>query len=431
MPRVDTTDVRRQKRDVQQRMSHLGRSSPLALYSPSTPTPPRSASAIVKLEPATTPIPSSSTASLKITIPAPVPATPASPRTWRHPAELPYIRARGKTWDDLAILAFLTAHAFSVPPRGASTADPWVHIICADGQVTVLPRGYRIPLLWVAKFQWTSLALVLSAHETIRKREWNNTKFEILHIARLCAGLLEGARAEMVGGGMDRGWRCAMFDRALRRYWHDWMIMRDEFVRDFWREFDEEEYEGDVLKLGWGQWVLKGHKGFTLTKQEVLNGITAQEFMEGLVVNQENSTFEWVEPDTPPPEVNMEVQKPEMPETHTTPMPTAEQTPAPLDPLPQVTVPESPTAEAPVPMSVDEQDQPPPMTPLQESTQPASPAHDLTPPPPQSEHAQDPTPPPPQPEQAPAAQVQPEIRPPVPPPNSSVMCVSASRALSL
>jgi hypothetical protein len=26
--------------------------------------------------------------------------------------------------------------------------------------------------------------------------------------------------------------------------------MRDEFVRDFWREFEEEEYEGDVLKLG-------------------------------------------------------------------------------------------------------------------------------------------------------------------------------------
>jgi hypothetical protein len=25
--------------------------------------------------------------------------------------------------------------------------------------------------------------------------------------------------------------------------------MRDEFVRDFWREFGE-EYEGDVLKLG-------------------------------------------------------------------------------------------------------------------------------------------------------------------------------------
>ncbi|KAJ7808564.1 hypothetical protein B0H13DRAFT_568704 [Mycena leptocephala] len=33
--------------------------------------------------------------------------------------------------------------------------------------------------------------------------------------------------------------------------------MRDEFVRDFWREFGE-EYEGDVLKLDWGSWVPQG-----------------------------------------------------------------------------------------------------------------------------------------------------------------------------
>jgi hypothetical protein len=121
---------------------------------------------------------------------------------------------------------------------------------CADGSDVTLPRGYRLPLLWVSKFLWTSVALVLGAEADIRQREWANAKFEILHVARLCTTLVSGARAALDNGGIDRGWRCAAFDRALRRYWHRWLVMRDEFVRDFWREFGEEEYEGDVLKLG-------------------------------------------------------------------------------------------------------------------------------------------------------------------------------------
>lgn len=166
----------------------------------------------------------------------------------------------------MAIVSFLTSNALSIPPRrtGKGSKDPWVHIICAspeggggqDGKVVVLPRAYRIPLLWVAKFQWTSLALVLSANAEIRKREWDSVKWEILHIARLCEGLLAAARREMgVGatggaGGMARDWRYPPFDRALTRYWYHWLVMRDEFVRDFWREFGEEEYKIDVLERG-------------------------------------------------------------------------------------------------------------------------------------------------------------------------------------
>jgi hypothetical protein len=92
--------------------------------------------------------------------------------------------------------------------------------------------------------------LVLTATPAIRQREWDAAKFEILHIARLCAGLLAAAKAQMDEGGViDRGWRCPLFDRALHRYWHEWLIMRDEFVRDFFREFGEEEFQRDVLKL--------------------------------------------------------------------------------------------------------------------------------------------------------------------------------------
>ncbi|KAJ7758955.1 hypothetical protein DFH07DRAFT_447380 [Mycena maculata] len=304
MPRVDTTPARRTKRDAQ-RLSHGGGARTAASVraaaaaKASTSAHGSISAPIVKREPVPTRIPS------------PKPAH-GSPTSWRHPDELQYIRSLrsgGQTWDDMAILRFLVANAFSVPPRSPTATEQWVHIRCADGAQVLLPRSYRLPLLWVAKYQWTSVQLVLTAHSAIRQREWDSAKFEILHIARLCAGLLAKARAQMdEGGAMERGWRCALFDRALHRYWHDWLIMRDEFVRDFFREFGEAEYREDVLKLPWGRWVLKGHKGFTLTNQEVADGITADDFMKGLVVDEKARKFEWNEspeeaeapPKTPP-----------------------------------------------------------------------------------------------------------------------------------
>jgi hypothetical protein len=56
-------------------------------------------------------------------------------------------------------------------------------VCCTDGSALALPRGYRLPLLWVAKFLWTSVALVPGAKAAIRQREWDSAKFEILHIA--------------------------------------------------------------------------------------------------------------------------------------------------------------------------------------------------------------------------------------------------------
>lgn len=170
---------------------------------------------------------------------------------WRHPDELLYISEAGQTWDDTSIIRFLVANAFSIPPRPPNTpAYPWLHVVCADATEVLLPRGYRTPLLWVAKFLWTSLQLVLTAHPAIRQEEWDKAKFEILHIARLCARLLDGARKAMSEEKLNRRWRCAPFDRALHRYWRKWVIMRDELVEAFWRDFGEEEFEGDVLKLG-------------------------------------------------------------------------------------------------------------------------------------------------------------------------------------
>ncbi|KAJ6568013.1 hypothetical protein DFH09DRAFT_1155623 [Mycena vulgaris] len=283
MPRVHTTSVRRTKREAQPRLSRGGRSVSSAAATGDSISAP-----LVQLEPGL-----SRNISLTLT---------RSPRNWRNPDELAYIRTGGGIWNDMAIIRFLVRGVVSIPPRSPSTTEPWVLVRCADGSEVTLPRAYRLPLLWVLKYQWTSLELVLTAHSAIRTREWDGAKFEILHIARLCAGLLDAARAAMDGGGIDRNWRCALFDRALRRYWYGWLISRDEFVRAFWREFGEEEYAGDVLKLGWGQWVLKDHKGFTLTKQEVANGISAAEFTEGFVVYDDAGTFEWIEVMPDPPE---------------------------------------------------------------------------------------------------------------------------------
>lgn len=41
-----------------------------------------------------------------------------------------------------------------------------------------------------------------------------------------------------------------MFDRALTRYYKRWLVNREEFLRDFYIEFEEEEYEKDILRYG-------------------------------------------------------------------------------------------------------------------------------------------------------------------------------------
>ncbi|KAJ7247388.1 hypothetical protein B0H12DRAFT_742594 [Mycena haematopus] len=301
MPRVTATP-RRAKRDAQRPPTHkLARTAAsvrAAAMANTSSGGSISAGPIVtvKSEPVPVSIPPAPSASA----PLKKPVSSSLRRAWAHPDELPYIRSAGKTpWSDIAIVRFLVANAFSVPARCTNTSDPWVTVRCADGSDVVLPRGYRLPLLWVAKYLWTSVKLVLTAEESIRQREWDGAKFEILHIARLCAALLSGARTQMDEGGViERGWRCAAFDRALHRYWHDWLIMRDEFVRDFFREFGEDEYKRDAIKFTWSRWVLKRHKGFALTKEESMNGISAAEFMRGFSVDDEHGTFEWRESET-------------------------------------------------------------------------------------------------------------------------------------
>ncbi|KAK6971961.1 hypothetical protein R3P38DRAFT_3297416 [Favolaschia claudopus] len=333
MPRAEPTTPSRRRAS---RTSHSARppklartaASVAAAAAASSPPPTLgSASASAPPLPNTTTTTKARPMKTKTKIKTPKKSTDTPTQTWRHPAELPYIRSpSGKlgTWDDIAIVRFLVGKAgFSIPPRAASTSEevfevrfpgassldgsaPGVGVDGGDGageeneketkgKSVTLPTPYRLPLLWTAKYLWTSLHLVLTADPAIREQEWRETRFEILHLARLIDALLTGAdgpRSPSASQSLGKGeeavgskWRCPPFDRALRRFWHHWLISRDEFVRDFWREFGEEEFEdGDVLELAWPRWVLKGHKGFLLTKTEVANGIDVQGFLKGFRV---------------------------------------------------------------------------------------------------------------------------------------------------
>lgn len=222
---------------------------------------------------------------------------PANPEPWKHPDELPYIRR--EDWSQDLMLEYLCQKSFSIPPRD-SNPNNFMEIIPKDGQPISIPRKYRVPLMFLAKFQWESLRLVLNAPEPAK--EWQEFKFDIIHITRLCQHLFHQAReAKEKSGpkGLDKMWRSPMFDRVLTRFYHHWFISREWSLKHFYQEFQEEEYQVDILRNGkfvslfqrilelnyvtdWARWSFKGHKGFRLTKEEIQNGIPAEDFMRGL-----------------------------------------------------------------------------------------------------------------------------------------------------
>jgi hypothetical protein len=163
--------------------------------------------------------------------------------SWRDVCELEYIgptHPSAAMWNDFSIITYLVHTAISIPPRSDSRSDPWVTITSNDSGTTTLPRGYRVPLLWLAKVQWESLKLLL----TVARPLWDTIKFDLLYIARLTTQFLAKARNEV---RMKRQWRDPMFDRAMTRFFNGWMGCRDVFMWDFYREFKNEEYKDDVL----------------------------------------------------------------------------------------------------------------------------------------------------------------------------------------
>ncbi|KAJ7901599.1 hypothetical protein B0H13DRAFT_2663935 [Mycena leptocephala] len=209
-------------------------------------------------------------------------------------------------WSDYSIITYLVHTAITVPPRSDSRSDPWVIVSSNDSGITMLPRGYRVPLLWLMKVQWESLKILLTAARPL----WDTIKWDILHIARLITQFLAKARNEV---RMKRQWRDPMFDRTLTRFFNGWMGCSEVFIWDFYQEFKDEEYKDDMLARRWTQKVLKGIQGFVITQQELVNGITAQQFMAGLNVDRHRETFEWIaeaEVELPPTDPQPSIQSP-------------------------------------------------------------------------------------------------------------------------
>ncbi|KAH0578213.1 hypothetical protein H2248_003995 [Termitomyces sp. 'cryptogamus'] len=253
----------------------------------------------------------------KLTIlvrPRPPAVLPNPVEPWKHPDELEYIRPH--SWFDSTLIAHLLDNAFDVPPRHPPrSSDPWCVVTNRNGSTTIVPKGYRLPLMFAMKFQWESLRLVLTSQQ--REEEWKDYKFDFLHVSRLCASFLKEAQEAMASNGMDKMWRSPMFDRALTRYYRRWLVNREEFLMWFWKEFEEEEYAGDVLKKGflrsiifyrqlillrsidWTRFVLKGHKGFHLTKEECAQGLSYKTLTTGLE-QRSDGRFYWNLPPAPP-----------------------------------------------------------------------------------------------------------------------------------
>ncbi|KAK0479464.1 hypothetical protein EDD18DRAFT_1468731 [Armillaria luteobubalina] len=198
---------------------------------------------------------------------------PAKDLGWDHPDELDYRDA--STWSKDDIIKHLVTHSFSVP--GRTHRSKWATITSADGSTTVVPNVYRIPLMFVGEFMWSSLRLVLGDD-----KEWNEFKTGILHVSRLCKAFLDEVRRAMSEEGIGRSWRYATFDRALARYRMGWLLSHPRYLKEFWEMYGDEEYRKDAVKFDWKRLVMKGLKGFKLDEEQIEGGVKANRWMSGL-----------------------------------------------------------------------------------------------------------------------------------------------------
>ncbi|KAK0477870.1 hypothetical protein IW261DRAFT_1484299 [Armillaria novae-zelandiae] len=201
--------------------------------------------------------------------------SPSLPRDfgWENPAELDYLDA--STWTKEDIVRHLITNSFSVPCR--IPHSKWATIAMADGSTTVVPNPYRIPLMFVGEFLWSSLRLVLGDDG-----EWKEFKTGILHVSRLCEAFLKEAKQAMGEEGMGIGWRSPVFDRALARYRMGWLLSDPSYLKEFWEMYGEEEYQKDAIRFDWKRLALKGQKGFKLDEGQIESGTTASQWMRGL-----------------------------------------------------------------------------------------------------------------------------------------------------
>lgn len=186
---------------------------------------------------------------MSVTAPPKADPLPSNATPWRHPDELPFVRR--DDWTQELMIDYLARKTFTVPLSVPRSKDPFFTITPRNGQAVMIPRRYRIPVLFLAKFQWESIRIVLTASDPVT--DWNNCKYEIIHISRICQHFFDAARgaAEMKGSGaLSRTWRCPLIDRVLVRFWNHWFLSEESWLKAFYKEFGEEDYEQDILEKG-------------------------------------------------------------------------------------------------------------------------------------------------------------------------------------
>jgi len=174
---------------------------------------------------------------------------------WRHPAELIY--SNSKYWTDKKLLYYSIANALSIYPP---TADSLKEGICyvSDGKKTVaMTERYRVPLMFVFKYQWHLLRSLLQADSEERKKRWPVEKFEVLHLARLWKIFMDEAPVKSqssydMQSRLDdiRRWKCFTLNRVLTRYRLGCFSSDSESVKSFWRRYEEREYDKPPLDFG-------------------------------------------------------------------------------------------------------------------------------------------------------------------------------------
>ncbi|KIY69486.1 hypothetical protein CYLTODRAFT_442639 [Cylindrobasidium torrendii FP15055 ss-10] len=204
------------------------------------------------------------------------------PVGWEHPDELPLLDASSKTKDE--IVEELLAGRVSIPGRPSSRMVDLVAITSIDGTKTMIPSGYRIPLLFVIEFLWWSMRLVLGAQKDIREEEWRNFRSGIWYVGRLLSFFLEAAREKAKSPeSMDKRWRCPTFDRVLCRYRMGWMLSSREHLEEFHSIHGEEPYKRDMLTFHWKTVATKGQSSLKVPMAHMDEGVDAIEFSKGIV----------------------------------------------------------------------------------------------------------------------------------------------------
>ncbi|KAJ7576151.1 hypothetical protein C8J56DRAFT_400589, partial [Mycena floridula] len=208
---------------------------------------------------------------------------------WKHPDELPY--PEEADWPDNKIVQHLFRHAITLPSKPSPGT---FHVFSTDGTTITLPTRYRIPILWLEMYKWKSLFLVLNSNSA---SEWKKYKLRVLYLSMITASFIEQAQhtASTVAKGMSRTWRCAMFDRVLRRVRDGHLDQEPISIKEYWDEFGGLAYkEDDVLYGDLRKIFGKGSKvtaPWTLDDKQLAEGLTIAQSTEGLV--QQGRKWVW------------------------------------------------------------------------------------------------------------------------------------------